>query len=102
VPLGLVRQQRRRHEDGEGAGRVLDEEVSIGNPPVEERPRVLAVETDVAVVPVSEETPLRNDRRQQVDRREQPRCPKPSAKLQPASRRQKVAAVAAVAAQARA
>jgi hypothetical protein len=50
MPVGLLGQECRRREDGERSRRVLDEEVAIGDPPVQEGSGVLAVEAEVAIL----------------------------------------------------
>jgi hypothetical protein len=69
VPIGVVGEQRRGREDRERSGWVFDEDVPVGNPAVQERPCVLAVEAEVAVLPAAEEPALWNGGRNQVDRR---------------------------------
>jgi hypothetical protein len=69
VPVGVVRQERGRREDREGAGRILDEDVPVRDTSVQQAARVLAVEADVAVLAPAKETALGNRGRDQVDRR---------------------------------
>ena len=78
VEIPAVGQQRRRREDEKAARRVLDEEVPVGDAPVQQRLRVIAVEPDVAEPPLTEEPAGRDRRRNQVDRRGErgrPQCP---------------------------
>jgi hypothetical protein len=87
VPVGVVRQQRGRDQDRERARRILDEDVAVGNPPVEQALRVLAVETDVAVLAPAEEPSLRDRRRQDVERRDEGRRAQGGSQIRRATRR---------------
>jgi hypothetical protein len=69
VAVPVVRQQRRREEDGEGARRILDGDVPVRDAPVQEAARVVAVEPEIAVLAPAEEAPRRDGGGQQVDGR---------------------------------
>ncbi|HEY6585133.1 MAG TPA: hypothetical protein VIZ29_09825 [Gaiellaceae bacterium] len=66
MAVPVVRQQRRRQEDGEGARRILDEDVPVRDAPVQEAARVVAVEPEIAVLAPAEEAPRRDSGGQQV------------------------------------
>src|SRR5918992_1171872 len=77
VQVPAVRQERRGSEDEEAARRVLDEEVPVGDAPVQERLAVVAVQADVPKAPPAEEPARGNRGRQEVDgrgERDGPHC----------------------------
>jgi hypothetical protein len=87
VPVGVVGQQRGRDQNRERARRILDEDVAVGNPPVDQALRVLAVKTDVAVLAPAEEPSLRDRRRQDVEGRDGSRRPHGGSQIRRATRR---------------
>jgi hypothetical protein len=59
---------RRRKEDGERAGRVLDEDVAVGEISVQEPLRVALVDVEIAKAGGAEQAAVRDGARGQVER----------------------------------
>ena len=81
------RKHRGRQEDGERSGRILDEEVAVGQLAPEELVCVDAVEMDVAVPLAPEEASVGNRAGRQKERRSKRGRPAPPASSRPLRRR---------------
>jgi hypothetical protein len=63
VAVRLLRQQGGRSQDHKRAGRILDEDVTVGQSSVKEPLRVFPVEAHVPILPAAEQTSLRDGSR---------------------------------------
>jgi len=70
-----VRRERGRGEERDRPGRILDEDVAVGQPPVEQRVAVLAVQVQVAELRAAEEPAARHRERAQEQRGRERRHP---------------------------
>jgi len=69
--VGTAGGERRGGEERDRAGRVLDEEIAIRNPPSQERVAVFAVEMQIAELPAAEKATARHGERPEQKRRDE-------------------------------